>query len=406
MLYARTINVSAPNFTQPTSRFEIIQRRIMKTFYFDHAAATPLSKTVFAAMQPYFSDKFYNPSAIYLAAQETKQAITAAREHVSEILGARSSEIIFTAGGTEANNLAINGIMQRFPKANCIVSAIEHESILAPASKYTCKIVPVLSDGRVNMEALNRLIDDQTVLISIMYANNEVGTIQPLAKIAQIVKQVRVERIKKGNKTPLYFHTDACQAANYLHLLIHTLGVDLMTLNGGKIYGPKQSGVLYVQTGVLLQPQILGGGQERGLRSGTENVPFTLGFAAALQETNALRETESRRLKELQQYFISSLVKKVPKVVINGSKDKRLPNNIHVTFPGVDNERLMMELDERSVMVATGSACSASSDEPSHVLKAIGLSEKEARSSIRITFGRATNKAAIDSLLSHLVALT
>lgn len=375
----------------------------MKQLYFDHAAATPVSKKVLAAMQPYFSERFYNPSALYLAAQDVKQAITGARERVARILGAKSKEIIFTSGGTEANNLAIHGIMQKFPDASIVTTAIEHESVLAPAGLYAHKIAPVKPDGRLDIKLLASLIDDKTVLVSVMYANNEIGTVQPLHEIAKLLKEIRENRRKANKKLPLYFHTDAAQAGNYLSLLVHSLGVDMMTLNGGKIYGPKQSGVLFVRTSVELAPQILGGGQERKLRSGTENVPAIIGFAEALRESSNMREAESERLVNLRQRFLSDLSKTYPDAQLNGSLSHRLPNNVHLTIPGVDNERLMMELDEQGIMVATGSACSASSDEPSHVLRAIGLSDEAARSSLRITFGRETDEADVDKLGGELV---
>ncbi len=373
--------------------------------YFDYAAATPLSDTALGAMQPYFSEKFYNPSALYLAAGEVKQAITAARQQVAGILQARPNEVIFTAGGTESDNLAVRGVMEAFPGANCVVSAVEHDAVLKPAETYHHKIVPVKTDGRVDLETLKKLIDDKTVLVSVMYANNEIGIIQPLHEIATYLQKVREIRKQNDNDLPVYFHTDAAQATNYLSLLPSSLGVDLMSLNGGKIYGPKQSGILFIKTGTQLSPQIMGGGQERGIRSGTENVPGIIGFAAALQETLEKRQTESERLSKLRDEFISKLTEAKPQIVVNGSREHRLSNNVHITIPGSDNERLMMELDEKGVMVATGSACSASSEEPSHVLKAIGLTDEQARASLRITFGRQTTEKAVDKLLSALLPL-
>ncbi len=380
----------------------------MNILYFDYAAATPLSDTALAAMQPYFSEQFYNPSALYIASQNVGHAIYSVRTEVASLLGCRPTEVVFTAGGTEANNLAIQGVMQHFAGKNCVVSAIEHDSVLAPAGNYDHKIAPVDPDGRINLTRLEQLIDDDTVLISIMYANNEIGTIQPLRDIAALVKKIRAERANQsgaGRQLPLYVHTDACQAANYLPLLVNSLGVDLMTLNGGKIYGPKQSGILYVKSGVLLKPQILGGGQERGWRSGTENVPAIAGFGAALAEAQSLRTAEAERLQALQADFFDKLTSIRSDIRINGSRSHRLPNNVHITIPGADNERLLMELDERGMMVATGSACSASSDEPSHVLGAIGLPDEAARSSLRITFGRQTDQAAVSALLKALASV-
>ena len=374
----------------------------MKKYYFDYAAATPLSETVYAAMLPYFTEAFYNPSALYLAAQDVKQALNRARSNVAKALGCKASEIIFTAGGTESDNLAINGVMRRFPDANMVLSAVEHDAVRAPAMQYNHRILPVLPDGRIDIDKLEKLIDGRTVLVSVMYANNEIGAIQPLKEVAKILDGIRKKRSRDDNPLPLYFHADAAQAANYLPLFVNTLGVDMMSLNGGKIYGPKQSGVLFVRTGVRLQPQILGGGQERNLRSGTENVAAAIGFAAALKDAADKRAGEAKRLESLQGSFIKEANRRWPKAIVNGSLKHRLPNNVHVTFPGVDNETLMMRLDERGIMAATGSACSASSEEPSHVLKAIGLSDAEARSSLRFTFGRDTDEKAVQVLLAAL----
>lgn len=370
--------------------------------YFDYAAATPISDEVVAAMRPYFADKFFNPSAMYLAAQDVKRDIAGARENVADVLQCRPSEVIFTAGGTESDNLAVRGVMDMHPDANCVVSAVEHEAVLSPASRYDKRIAAVKPDGRVDVAGLKKLIDDKTALISVMYANNEIGAVQPLREISQLVKSKLQDRRSRGVKTPLYFHTDAAQAPNYLPLLVNNLGVDLMSLNGGKIYGPKQSGILFVRTGVRLSPQILGGGQERGLRSGTENAAAVAGFAAALRHAAELRTDETARIQELSAEFMSRLLAEHPEAAINGSLEHRLPNNVHVTFPGVDNERLIMELDERGIMAAAGSACSASSDEPSHVLKAVGLTDQEARASLRFTFGRQTGAESIEALLKAL----
>jgi cysteine desulfurase len=362
----------------------------MKQHYFDYAASTPMDTDVLAAMQPYLTTQFYNPSAEYLAAKEVRQALEHARTTVSRVLGTRPSEVYFTAGGTEANNMALQGIMRQYPDANVVVSAIEHSSVLEPAKLFDAQIAPVSSKGIIDLAALEKRIDEKTVLVSIMYANNEIGTVQPIRKIANFLQFVREERRKKGNKLPLFLHTDACQAANYLDLHVSRLGVDLMTLNGSKIYGPKQSGALYVRAGIVLQPLVLGGGQEHGLRSGTENVAGAVGFAAALQKTEKVKRDESDRLKQLRDNLISQLWVLTPNIKINGHEKLRLPNNIHILIPDCDNERLVMELDERGIICAAGSACSASSEEPSHVLKAIGLSDKDAQSSIRITMGRGT----------------
>lgn len=373
--------------------------------YFDYAAATPLDPRVLTAMQPYFADDFYNPSALYAAARKTHQALEAARAQAAQVLGARPSEIIFTAGGTESDNLAISGVMRRFPQANLVVSALEHDAVLATAEQYNHQLAPVTNDGTVDLPVLQTLINDQTVLISIMYANNEVGTLQPLTTIARLVQDVREQRRLAGNDLPLYLHTDAAQAAGLLDMHVARLGVDLLSLNGGKIYGPKQSGLLYVKGGLQLEPLVRGGGQERGLRSGTENVAACVGLATALQLVQADRREEARRLQQLQQYFMKQLAVRLPQAVVRGSLKHRLPNNVHFTLPGTDNERLLVQLDEAGIQAAAGSACSASSDLPSHVLRAMGLSDDETRASLRFSMGRGTTSEQIDRVIDTLVSL-
>ncbi len=363
--------------------------------YLDYAAATPLDSVAVSVMQTYGRDRFYNPSAVYQAARDVRKQLEKARADVASVLGAKDQEVVFTAGGTEANNLAIHGVMKRCPDANLVISSIEHESVLEPAKKYERRFAPVTKKGQVDLAKLDLLIDEKTVLVSIMYANNEVGTIQSLKEVAALIQRKRAART---NDQPLYLHTDACQAANYLDLQVSRLGVDLMTLNGGKIYGPKQSGCLYVRAGVELDPLILGGGQELGLRSGTENVGAQIAFATMLQKVQSNRKTEQQRLQQISKKFYATLSHKYSEIFVNGDEKKRLPNNLNITIPGVDGERLLMELDNAGIMVATGSACTASNDEPSHVLLALGLSEQDASSSIRITFGANTTESdAIDA---------
>ena len=359
-----------------------------KSIYLDYAAATPIDPKVVEAMQPYFSDNFYNPSATYNAARQVHKYLEAARASVAHWLGSKTSEVFFTAGGSEANNLAIHGIMRQFSEANIIVSSVEHDSVLAAAQRYDYREVAVKRDGTIDLIDLENKIDENTVLVCVMYANNEIGTIQPIKDVSGIVAKKRSQR--KDNKLPLYFHSDACQVANYLDLGVARLGVDLMTINGGKVYGPKQSGALYVKGGIKLLPIVDGGSQERGLRSGTENVAGSIGFSVALDISQKIRREETNRLQAIQTEFIKLLEANIPDAIINGSRKRRLPNNVHVTFPGKDNERLLIQLDEAGVQAAAGSACSASSQEPSHVLKAIGLTDKEAQSSIRFTLGRQT----------------
>jgi len=357
---------------------------------------------VLKAMQTYFSRNFYNPSATYMAAIDARKALESARAGTAHWLGARPAEIVFTAGGTEANNLAVHGVMRQFPKGNIVVSGIEHESVLEPAREYECREVAVMPDGRLDLEDLRRKIDGRTALVSIMYANNEIGTVQPIREIAGIISEKRAGR-KPGK--PLFFHTDACQAANYLDLHVARLGVDMMTLNGSKIYGPKQSGALHVKAGVELLPLISGGGQEHALRSGTENVAGAVGLSEALNRAQTMRRDEAARLQTLQKLFISWLQEAISAAVINGSLKYRLPNNVHVTFPGQDNERLIIQLDEAGILAAAGSACTADSGEPSHVLKALGVSDTDARASLRFTMGRGTTEAAVKRSVRTLAEL-
>lgn len=371
----------------------------MKLIYLDHAAATPVDASVLKAMEPYFSERFYNPSASYGIARAVARELELARRKIAHYLGARGSEITFTAGGTEANNLAIHGVMRQFPGGNIVISAVEHESVLMPAGQYEVRTLPVLPDGRINLAKLPELIDENTVLVSVMYANNEIGTIQPLRKISQLIQGIR----KSRPSLPLYLHTDACQAAAYLDLHVARLGVDLLSINGGKIYGPKQSGALYVGRNVQLQPLVNGGGQERGLRAGTENVAQCVGLAAALELVQERRAEESSRLQALQRLFLTQLEDQLPQAAINGSRQYRLPNNIHLTIPEANNERLIMELEQRGILCAAGSACSASSDKSSHVLAAIGLDEAATRASLRFTMGRSTDEAAVRYTVSTLV---
>ncbi len=373
--------------------------------YLDFAAATPIDQKVQEVMQPYFVDRFYNPSSDYILAKEVKMDIENARSEVAKVLSVKPEEIFFTAGGTEANNLAISGVMDANPGKNLIISSIEHESVVDPAKKNNYKITPVDKTGKVIISKLEKLIDKDTVLISIMYANNEIGTIQALTKIKQLVINVRKDRQQKGSQVPLYFHTDACQAANYLSLNAAGLGVDLMTLNGGKIYGPKQSGVLFIHRSVNLNPQILGGGQERGIRSGTENVPAIIGFFKALNIANQMRQTESKRLEEIRDYFVKQLEKSGLNYSINGSYKNRLPNNLNLSFDGQDNETMLYKLDQHGVMCSTGSACSAQKDTISPTLLAIGLGEDQALSSLRFSLGRKTTKKQIDYTISCLVKI-
>ena len=372
--------------------------------YLDYAAATPVDDAVLAVAQPYFQAEFYNPSARYAPAKTVKQSLESARASIAQILGCRSEEVFFTAGGTEANNLAIHGVMQKYPDANCVISAIEHDSVYGPAQQYACKEIAVSEEGLVDPQNVLDSIDDMTVLVSIGYVNSEIGTIQPLRRISQALKDIKSDRKKRGVELPIYLHADACQAGNYLSLSVHALGVDMLTLNGGKIYGFKQSGCLFVDRHIQLNPLMQGGGQEKGLRSGTENTAQAIGFAVALQIAQDQKDSESNRLTTLQRHFIRELTQTFPGCSVNGSTKYRIPNNVHVTLPGQHNEIVQLKLEQAGILTATGSACSANKKQlSSRVLLAIGRNDRDAQSSLRFTMGRATTQTDIDKAI---IALT
>lgn len=374
-----------------------------QTVYLDFAAATPMDSNVLKAMMPYYSEHYYNPSAIYQQAREVKNALEAARAKTARLVGARPAEIVFTAGATESINLAIKGIAQQHPDAKVLASSIEHDAVLSCVREHPHELVTVDDKGIIRIDDLKKKLDDKTVLVSVMLANNEIGTLQPVAEVAAVIEEVRKHRRKSGNKLPIYLHCDGAQAPNYMSLQLHSLGVDLLSLNGGKIYGPKQSGILYIKTGVVIKPQIVGGGQEWGLRSGTENVAQAVGFAEALDIAQSMRADEAKRLQELREYFFSELEKVLPQVRINGHRTHRLANNCSFVLDGSDSEWMVMALDQAGVLLSAGSACGASKDGPSHVLLATGLSRQDAEASLRLTMGRATAKEDLDFALQKIV---
>ena len=350
--------------------------------YLDHAAATPMDHRVLAAMQPYFSEQFYNPSSPYAPAVAVRRNYENAKHSIACSIGAKPGEIIMTAGATESINLAFSGI-----KGHVIVPDIEHHAVLACVKNLDKTIIKSDKFGNVSADKIKQAIRPDTQLVSVALANNEIGTIQPLRDIAAVIKAERESRLISGNKTPIYLHSDASQGAGQLDVNVARLGVDMLTLNAGKIYGPKQVGLLWAASYVRLLPQIVGGGQERGLRSGTENVAGTVGFARALELANEHRKYESDRLTELRDNLQDFLVAAMPDAAVSGNLKRRLAGHLHISFPGIDGERLVFLLENRGVLVATGSACAANSGTRSHVLTAIGLSDKAADGSIRITLG-------------------
>jgi cysteine desulfurase len=384
--------------------------KVFRKVYLDHAATTPIDERVFLAMKPYFTEKFGNPSALYGTGREAQKAITDSRKQIAGLIHALPENIIFTGGGSESDNLAIYGVAKAHAhKGKHIVSVgIEHHAVLRPLEDlakngYEITYVPVDKDGIVSAEAVAKAIRKDTILVTVMYANNEMGAIQPIADIGREILKWR-----KANNTPYpYFHSDACQAAGYLDLAVEKLHLDLMTLNGSKIYGPKGAGILYLRRNVRIKPLILGGGQEKGLRSGTENVPAIVGLAKALELAQKDADKETKRLRELSEYFWNRIQEEISDVRLNGPAigDKRLPNNLNVTFMNIEGEAMLLYLDEYGIMCSTGSACTSESLEPSHVLRAMGLPYEMAHGSLRFTFGRANTKADIDYVIKYLPAV-
>jgi len=376
-----------------------------RRIFLDYASTTPLDLKVRRVMEPYFTNNFGNPSSLYDEGMSAKRAVGDARSTIAKILHARSEEIIFTGSGTEADNLALLGVYNYFrthiQKPHIITTTIEHPAILE-----TCRYIEsvggevtyvgVSENGIVSSRKIKEAIKENTVLVSVMYANNEIGTIEPIREIAKMIHAHK----KESRKTFPYFHTDAAQAANYLDLNIEIMRVDLMTLDGSKIYGPKGVGVLYAKKGLELRPYIHGGGQERGLRSGTENVPAIVGIASALSLTQEMREKESARLVKLRDFFIAEL-EKIPGLTVNGDKNARLPNNINICVRGLDAEFAVIQLNEKGIACSSVSACkNLSENSASYVIEALGEKGKEcSTSSLRLTLGRYTTKSDVEYAL-------
>lgn len=358
--------------------------------YLDHAAATPLDPKVLAAMQPFFSDAFYNPSAPYAPAVVVRRQYEAAKDTIAHAIGARGDEIVITAGATESINLAFNSIGGHVVTAN-----IEHHAVLEAAKKLDHTLIEADERGLVSADSIRQSIRPETRLVSIALANNELGTIQPLRDIAEVVKTERDTRLARGDHTPIYLHSDASQGVGQLDVNIGRLGVDLLTLNAAKVYGPKQVGLLWAASYVTLAPRIVGGGQERGLRSGTENVAGTVGFAKALELATEHRKFESERLMKLRDTLQAELEAAFPEAVVSGHQKHRLAGHLHISFPKLDAERVLFALEARGVLVATGSACAANKGTRSHVLTAIGLAPEVADGSLRMTLGHLSNEATI-----------
>ena len=371
-----------------------------KRIYLDYASSTPVDKKVLKAMLPYIRNEYGNPSSMHSFGQKARAAIEEAREKAAHFLHCSALEIVFTGGATEANNLAIQGVIRKVPegkgKPHIVTSQIEHESVLAVCQQLEkegaiqVSYVAPTKEGLVRQKDVQAALKQNTVLVSIMYANSEIGTVQPIAEIGNILREQK----------DILFHSDAVQAAHFLECNVEDLGVDLLTLSSHKIYGPKGVGILYVKEGSSLRPLVIGGGQEFDMRSGTENVAAIVGMGVALEELEDPRlPVTNIKIRQLRDKLIKEILRRVPDSKLTGSQSKRLQNNAHFRFKGIEGRDLVIALDQKGIAVSTGSACSEKTQEPSPVLLALGLSVKDAESSLRITVGKYTKPEEIERLI-------
>jgi cysteine desulfurase len=370
--------------------------------YLDYAATTPLDKRVLDVMMPYFSDSFGNPSSIHRFGQKAETAIEEAREKVAKVLHCRGDEIIFTSGGSEADNLALRGVMmaKRDTGKWILTAKTEHPAVSKTAGQlekeygFLLEWLDVNEHGVITSESLSKAVCNNTSLASVMYANNEIGTINPIADLAQVAKANNV-----------LFHTDAVQAAAYLDVDVQKLGVDLMSLGGHKFYGPKGVGALYVRKGTDLIPHLTGGNQENSLRAGTHNVPYIVGFAEALRLADEEREERTNYVKPLRDYIIGNVLETIPDSQLTGHPQNRLPNHASFVFKDVDGNLLLQMLDSAGFACSSGSACKTGNPEPSEVIKALGFSDDWALGSLRVTLGKDSTAEHVDSFLKTLPSL-
>lgn len=359
-----------------------------RMIYLDHAAATPVSEKALQVMMPYFSEQFFNPSAPYLPAKHVREAYEEAKSALARTIGAKGVDLVMTSGATESIQLAFTAA-----QGKVLVTATEHTAVLETAKRFDHELISVDQNGVIDLQDLRQKLNDEVSLVSVSLANNELGTIQPLSEISEIIREVRQGRRARGVKTPLYLHSDASQALNLIDINVARLGVDLLTINAAKVGGPKGVGALYVAHGVELSPIQYGGGQERGLRSGTENVPGVAGFAMAATEAKNHLAGNRKKYQEMasvlkRELAHTSIIAQIgEKVKYLGNPKRQLANFVPICLPGFDAERLVYKLEQREIYLSTGAACAANKGTKSHVLAAIGLSDEEIAGSLRISLG-------------------
>ena len=376
-----------------------------KKYYFDYAATTPLEPGVFEVMRPYFADKFGNPASLYKLGRESKEAIDNALCKIAKVLHCNPKEFTFTGSATESDNIAVLGTTSANKSENnkIIISSVEHKGILASCKALEeegFEIIKLKVDktGFINPSDVTKFLDLKTILVSITYADNETGTIQPIREIAKIIKKFRA----KNNSALPYFHTDASQAAQYCNINVEKLGIDLMTVSSHKLYGPKGISGLYVKKGVEVKPIIFGGGQQNNLRSSTENVSSIVGFAEALSLVEKNKNKEYSRVEKLRNELEQGIFKLILKVVLNGHPQKRLPNFLNVSILDIEGEAALLYLDQKGICASTGSACDSQTLEPSHVILALGRPYEYAHGSLRFSLGKYTTRESVQYLLAHL----
>lgn len=373
----------------------------MRQVYLDYSATTPVKKEVFDEMIPYFTEHYGNPSSLYSIAQESKEALELARERVAKLINADTSEVFFTAGGSESDNWALEGVVDALKdRGNHIITTkIEHHAILHTAEfleKHGIDVtyVGIGEDGRVNPKEIEDAITDKTVLISVMYVNNEIGTIQPIEEIAAIAK-----------KHGITFHTDAVQALGNVHIDVKAQGIDLMSMSSHKIYGPKGIGAMYIKKGTKISNLIHGGAQESKKRAGTENLPGIVGFGKAAELAYENLDKHIKAVGELRDYFVEQVTTKIPDTIVNGSMEYRHPGNVNISFEYIEGESMLILLDLNGISVSTGSACSSKSLTPSHVLSALGIPVEKIHGTLRFTVGDFTTKEDIDYVVGVLIEI-